>query len=163
MTFDRCHGWSVLLLLTTVAGCAPSTTDELEENKEVVRRLLAGMDAGNFAIFDEVFSSDLVVHFIDGELNRAQTEETAHSFYTAFPDLNHTIEDLLAVDDKVILRATDRGTHEGEFQGIAPTGREVAFGVIAIYRFADGLIVEVWEQGDMLGLMQHLGAEASGQ
>jgi predicted ester cyclase len=153
----------VLLLLTAIVGCTASTTDELEQNKEVVRRLLTGMDAGDFAIFDEVFSPNLVVHFIDGELNRAQTEETARAFYTAFPDLQHTIEDLLAVDDKVILRATDWGTHEGEFQGIGPTGREVAFEVIVIYRLADGLIVEVWEQGDMLGLMQQLGAEVSGQ
>ena len=150
-----------LILATLVVTCGPSPSKRLEANKEVVRRLVAGMDAGDFAIFDEVYSPNLVLHFIDGELNRGQTDEAVRAFLTAFPDLQHTIEDLMAVDDKVILRATDRGTHEGEFQGIAPTGREVAFEVIVIYRLVDGLIVEVWEQGDFLGLMQQLGADIS--
>lgn len=150
-----------LILAALVVTCGPSPSKRLEANKEVVRRLVAGMDAGDFAILDEAYSPNLVVHFLDGELNRGQTEEAVRAFYTAFPDLQHTIEDLMAVDDKVILRATDRGTHEGEFQGIAPNGREVAFEVIVIYRLADGLIVEAWEQGDILGLMQQLGADIS--
>ncbi|HUF52919.1 MAG TPA: ester cyclase [Dehalococcoidia bacterium] len=131
----------------------------MEENKTIVRRMLEAMDRGEFEIFDEVLSPDLVVHFPGARLDREQTEEMSRSFYAAFPDLNHTVEDLLAVDDKVVLRATDRGTHRGDFQGISATGREVEFGVIAIYRIVDGRIVEIWEEGDLLGLMQQLGAE----
>ncbi len=155
-------GLAALLLI--VASCAPAGQQErLEANKQVVRRLLAGMDSGNWAVFDSVFSPDLVVHFPGGRLGRQETEAFARTFYTAFPDLTHTIEDLLAVDDKVVLRATDRGTHRGDFQGIAATGRSVAIGIIAIYRLADGRIVEAWEQGDFLGLRQQLGADSLAQ
>ncbi len=151
-------------LLLILASCAPAAQQErLEANKQVVRRLLDGMDSGNWAAFDSVFSPDLVVHFPGGTMGRQETETFARMFYTSFPDLTHEIEDLLAVDDKVILRATDRGTHLGDFQGIPATGKSVTLGIIAIYRLADGRIVEVWEQGDFLGLRQQLGVDSIAQ
>ena len=57
-----------------------------------------------------------------------------------------------------MLRTTNRATHSGDFQGIAPTRRRISFGQIAIYRMAGGKISEVWEEADLLGLMQQLGA-----
>jgi predicted ester cyclase len=151
-------------LLVLLAACSSGVNEaQLEANKQVLRRLLDGMDSGNWAVLDSVLSPDLVVHFPGDRLDRQETEATTRMFYTAFPDLSHTIEDLLAIDDKVVLRATDRGTHRGDFQGIAPTGKAVACEVIAIYRLADGKIVEIWEQGDFLGLRQQLGAESRPQ
>ena len=58
----------------------------------------------------------------------------------------------------VVLRATNHAYHSGDFQGISPTGRRISFGQIAIYRMVDGKISEVWEEADLLGLMQQLGA-----
>jgi predicted ester cyclase len=78
--------------------------------------------------------------------------------FTAFPDMRAEIHDQVAEGDKVVTRKTFYGTQQGEFMGIPPTGKKVAFDVIDIFRIADGRILEHWFAGDMLGLMQQLGA-----
>ena len=87
-----------------------------------------------------------------------QASGMAAMFYAAFPDLHTTFEDQIAEGDKVVARVTIRGTHQGEFQGIPATGKEVAFGGILIDHYQDGKVVEHWVQMDMMGLMQQLGA-----
>ena len=78
---------------------------------------------------------------------------------SGFPDFQATMEDLLAEGDKVALRFTFRGTHQGEFLGIAPTGKQVTMVGIDIFRIADGRIVELWgQEEDVLGMMQQIGA-----
>jgi len=73
--------------------------------------------------------------------------------------LHHTVEDIFAKGDKVIVRVTNRFTHSGEFMGIPPTGKEIAFSAMSICQFKDGKIIKEWIEGDMLGLMQQLGME----
>jgi predicted SnoaL-like aldol condensation-catalyzing enzyme len=75
-----------------------------------------------------------------------------------FPDLHAEIHDQLVDGDKVVTRKTFHGTHEGEFMGIATTGREVAWDVIDIVRVRDDLMVEHWNVVDALALMTQLGA-----
>jgi len=75
----------------------------------------------------------------------------------AFPDFQLTIEDLIAEGDKVVLHWTARGTHKGEFMGIAPTGKQATVTGLSISRFAGGRIVELREIWDRLGLLQQLG------
>ena len=131
-----------------------------EANKAIVRRLVEEMDKGNLDIFDELLSSDYVYHFpgspepLDGQAHK----ESARTFYEAFPDLHHSIEDQISEGDRVVTRMTNRGTHRGEFMGVQPTGRETVFEVIDIVRIASGKIVEEWIQADLLGLLQQLGA-----
>ena len=79
--------------------------------------------------------------------------------YTAFPDFTHGIEDILTDGDKVIVRLSDVGTHQGEYEGIPPTGKEISFGALAIMEIRNGMVVELWEEIDMLGFMQQLGLE----
>lgn len=76
----------------------------------------------------------------------------------AFPDDQHTIEDLIAEGDKVVVRLTHSGTHRGTFLGLPPSGRHITQTSIHIFRFADGKVVEAWANRDDLGLMQQLGA-----
>jgi predicted ester cyclase len=64
---------------------------------------------------------------------------------------------MIAEGDKVVTRFTMRGTHQGEFMGIAPTGRRVEMTGIDIIRFSDGKMVEHWGNTDDLGMMQQLG------
>jgi predicted ester cyclase len=90
-------------------------------------------------------------------INREAMEQMLKMFYTAFPDLHHTFEDQIAEGDKVTLRLTFRGTHQGEFQGIPPTGKEIAITAIVIDRIVDGKMVEHWSNMDSLSLMQQLG------
>ncbi len=75
----------------------------------------------------------------------------------AFPDLHVTPEDVIAEGDSVVARLTSRGTHQGEFQGIPPTGKQITLTGIEVFRIADGTIAERWGEFDFLGLLQQLG------
>jgi steroid delta-isomerase-like uncharacterized protein len=74
----------------------------------------------------------------------------------AFPDLEAHIEDIFGADDKVAVRLRFRGTHSGEFLGIAPTGRTVEYVSHEFYRIAGGLIAEEWICSDMATLMSQI-------
>lgn len=78
-------------------------------------------------------------------------------FRSGFPDAHFTLEDILVDGDKVVVRWTCQGTHQGVFRGIAPTGKRVKFTGIAIYRITDGKIVERWAEEDGLSLFEQLG------
>jgi predicted ester cyclase len=78
-------------------------------------------------------------------------------YLNAAADLRVTIEDLVAEDDKVGVRRSYEGTHRGELLGIPATGEQVRIGSISIFRLAEGKIAEIWEQLDLLTLMQQLG------
>jgi steroid delta-isomerase-like uncharacterized protein len=81
----------------------------------------------------------------------------------AFPDAAFTVDDLFAADEKVAVRWTMTGTHEGELFGVDPTGQTVELTAIEIDRFADGRLVETWSQSDQLGLMEQVGALPDGE
>jgi predicted ester cyclase len=81
----------------------------------------------------------------------------------AFPDYHVTIEDQIAVADKVVTRYTARGTQQGELMGISPTGKEGSVTGIDIDRVSGGKIVEHWSEADTLGMMQQLGAVPEGR
>ena len=78
-------------------------------------------------------------------------------YLSAFPDLSVQVEDIIAEGDKVVMRATTSGTHQGEFMGIAATGKKVSFGEIHVIRIAGGKMVEHWGIEDQMGMMQQLG------
>ena len=82
----------------------------------------------------------------------------AAAFYTAFPDMSHTLQDAIAEDNRVVLRFDITGTNTGNFIGAPPTGNAVSFEVISIITFdEEGKITELRSQFDQLGLMQQLG------
>jgi len=129
-----------------------------EENKTLARHFRETMDGNKGAGLEEFLAPQVVMHFPGSPpLNREQVQGLIGLFYSAFPDLHHTFEDQIAEGDKVVSRMTFRGTHQGEFQGIPPTGKEVTFAGIVIDRFVSGKIVENWSNLDMLGMMQQLG------
>ena len=139
-------------------------TSAENRNKEVVLRFMRLMDGHDFDALDEVLAPDLQCQIGAALLNRQQLQDLIRVFYAAFPDLTHTPEEILSVGDRVVLRATDRATHSGgDFQGIAPTGRRITFGQIAIYRMVDGKIANIWEEADLSALMQQLGAASAMQ
>lgn len=79
-----------------------------------------------------------------------------------FPDLNIAAEKLVADDDSVALAYTITGTHQGEFMGLAPTGRKITARGVQIARFENGKLVERWGSSDQLGILQQLGVKAAG-
>ena len=134
-----------------------------EENKAVVRRFIDEViNKGDLGVIDELVSPSMVDHSAPPGLPSGPegTKQMLTMFRTAFPDLNGTLplQDLLAEGDKVAVRYTIRGTHQGDFMGIAATGKQVTIEGIEIDRIEDGKVVEHWESMDMMALMQQLGA-----
>jgi steroid delta-isomerase-like uncharacterized protein len=75
-----------------------------------------------------------------------------------FPNIQWTLEEMIAEADKVAARFTMRGTHQGTFFGVPPTGKKIEVKAMNFYRFAGGQIVEEHGQPDILGLLQQIGA-----
>jgi steroid delta-isomerase-like uncharacterized protein len=135
-----------------------------EENKATARRFMEeSFGGGNPELVDELLDPDFVRYdpYIEsGEVRGAQTvKENIVWFRNAFPDLSCTVEVQVAEGDKVVSRWTVRGTHRGEFFGVAGTGNRVEFTGIQIDRFDEGgKIVEERAEFDLLGAMRQIGA-----
>jgi len=99
---------------------AVTNTPDTDRNKETVLRFVRLIDSHDFEVLGEVLAPELQLHLGAGNLDRSQTEDMIRMFYAAFPDFKHVVQEILAVGDRVVLRATDRATHSGVFQGIAP-------------------------------------------
>jgi len=135
--------------------------DEEARNKALMRRFYEELwSKGNLEAIPELLAEDFVDHETPvGETSgREALAGLVVSWRTGFPDMTETVEDLISEGDKVVGRFLMRGTHRGEFMGIAPTGRTVAMRGIDVVRFADGKISEFWYAEQMLELMQQLGA-----
>ena len=133
----------------------------LEENKAVVRRFAEEVGSGkNLELLDELVSAEFVNHNpLPGAGSDFEGLRQAFTIlHSAFPDFHGTIEHLVAEGDLVVFHGTNQGTHQGDFLGIAPTGKRVTFSGIIIFHVAEGKIVERWAQLDNLSLLQQLGA-----
>ncbi len=131
-----------------------------EENKAAVRRYWEGFNAHNLEVWDEVCTPNHINHdpslpVPDADLQTIK--EVIGGLLAAFPDLNSEEEDLISEGDKIVVRRTFRGTHKGEFMGVAASGREVTFTGTFIDRLTGGKIDEQWAVFDALGLMQQIG------
>ena len=124
--------------------------------ESVVTEFIEATDAKDFARYDRLLSDNVIAHFPGQTLDRQQLEENEVTFARAFPDVARNIHELVVQGDKVVARFSLRGTHQGEFAGIAATGRGVATTAIVIYRVVDGRIVEQWVEADFQGLMAQL-------
>src|SRR5919204_5209759 len=107
------------------------TPMSIEENKALVRRFYEAWNKGKLAALtaiDELFAPDYVFHGngVFPDMDRAGLKQMAPAGWTAFPDLHYTLEDLIAEWDKVVHRFTFRGTHQGDFMGVPPTGKQVS-------------------------------------
>jgi len=128
-----------------------------EENAVVVRCFYEGMNAHDLSAAN-LFAEDVVHHnpLPGSPPGREGNKRTMQAIFAAFPDWSVEVEDVLARGDKVAVRTVQRGTHEGELFGIAPTGRHVEFSAMAVYRLEGGLIAEEWIETDRLELLAQL-------
>jgi C-1 hydroxylase len=128
----------------------------LEENKAIILSLYEADNKKDLRILDEVISPD----FFDPTFQLRGPEgykqfETA--FFKGFPDWIETIEDIIAEEDKVWVRFSGTGTHKGEWRGLAPTGKNVTFRGVQIWRLVDGKIVSKDSILDLLDALKQLG------
>ncbi len=130
-----------------------------QDNIAATERLGAAVNSGNLNALHEVFAPNVIdrdpasdqepgpqgfIHFFTG-------------FRTAFPDLNISVEQLVADEDNVAIAYTVTGTHQGDFLGIPATGRQIKARGVQVARFEHGLIVERWGSSDQLGILQQIG------
>ena len=127
------------------------------ENKTVVRQYFERWGAPEAE--RESLAPDFVAHMpgVPEPMNREAFIQYQGVVLSAFPDFAPTLEDQIAEGDKVGNRLVFRGTHKGDFQGIPPTGKQVAVTATTIERVVGGKIVEHWMEFDGLGMMQQLG------
>ena len=132
-----------------------------EQNKTAVRRLFDELwNKGNLPVADELFAQNYSHHdsstpeFGQGP---GSEKKRATLYRTAFPDVRLTVEDIIAEGETVTARWSCKGTHRGDLNGIASTGKQFNISGISVVRFTSGKISESWVNWDALGLMQQLG------
>jgi steroid delta-isomerase-like uncharacterized protein len=133
-----------------------------EANKAVIRRWWEVMNQGTSRdIIDEVYAADYVLHDPtqpEPVVGTQGVHEFIANIYAAFPDLQMTVDDLVANGDRVVQRLTARGTHQGDFLGVPASGNSVEIWLMVISRMAGGKVAEEWQLVDALTLMQQIGA-----
>jgi steroid delta-isomerase-like uncharacterized protein len=135
------------------------------DHSETVRALYAALNAGDLDGFGAKLADDFVEHEETPGLapTKVGVLEFFRMYRTAFPDLQMEPQDVLASGDKVVARVRATGTHQGEFMGMPPSGRNVDVQLIDIIRFGDdGLAREHWGVVDLMTMMQQLGAIPEG-
>ena len=132
-----------------------------EGNKIVMHHFLEFINTASEKLAQELISPDAIFH-VPGrpEPMRGPVGYLAiiGMMRGGFPDIQWTLEEMVAEGDKVAARFTMRGTHKGTFFGVAPTGKKIEVKAINFYRLRDGKFVEETGVPDLLGLLQQIGA-----
>ena len=131
-----------------------------EESKTIVRRFWGVWEEGNIDLVDELLAPDYINHTPaspDQPTGPEGVKGVVAMFRSAIPDLRVVVEDMVAEGDKVAVRYTLEGTHEGELFGVPPTGQRLSIKSISVERVSGGKIREHWRITDTLDMMQQLG------
>jgi len=133
-----------------------------EANITLVRRAFEEVaNKGDLAVVDDIIAPDFVRHDLGGGPDLVGPEGVRRLITAqraAFPDLQLAIEHMIVQGDMAVARYTGRGTHQGPFLGVAPTGKQVTWAGVNLYRIAGGKLAETWQLADMLGIMRQIGA-----
>ena len=130
-----------------------------EEIKAIVRHEVDEIwNKGNVAAADEIMDSDYILHEAAEDIKGLEAFRVyAADFHTAFPNAHFDINDVIVEGDKVVVRYTFTGKHNGAHLGIAPTGKNVTATGICFSRVADGRLQETWDYLDRLSILVQLG------
>lgn len=135
-------------------------TAEEQQNLSSVKRIYAEfINQGNEAVFDELVDENIIENeeLPPGmEPNREGVKQFFRMFRSAFPDLHFQVDEMIASDDKIVVRLTISGTNEGSFMNMPSTGNKISYKAIDIFRLINGKVVEHWGIGDNAKMMQQL-------
>jgi len=162
-TFKRlsslCAGMALTLVMSCIQGREP-----LAANKQAVRDSFAAMDRQDYPRCRQLWpAGDATLKPIKvvgaPDMNSEELITFLQGYWKAFPDTMHTIHELIAEGDLVIVRVTCEGTQRGEFEGLPPSGKHVKYEGIHIVKFANGKIQTWWAMDNSLGMMSQLGMQ----
>lgn len=152
---------SLAFFIVSAACSSRNDKVELEANRQLVREYHEVWSNGQIGLIDTIISPDFVCHFIGGlewkGIEGAKNSISNHK--KSFPDWTEKIVDIIAEGDKVVTRYKSTGTHQGIFNGLDSTGNNVTIYETAIYRIANGKIIEQWGFPDELSLRNQLESE----
>jgi predicted ester cyclase len=129
----------------------------IKENKALVRHVVELWNRRDLEAFFEVLAPEYVEHLPTGDVSLAHLKKYASSFFTAFPDISITINDMVAEGDKVAVLVNWKATHKGKYMGIVATGKKIDITVAMLIKIIGGRWVEFWNVTD-IRLAQQLGA-----
>ena len=129
------------------------------DNKTIYRRLINVWNTGEFSRTDEWLADDYTSHqrLAGQPEGREGFHRAAQWFRTVFSEFVFTIDFMVSEGDRLVGRWSGQGTHAGDFLGIAATGKVIHLTGFDALRIAHGLVVEVWHQEDMVGLLRQMG------
>jgi steroid delta-isomerase-like uncharacterized protein len=136
---------------------------EVTANKATFTRFVDAVNTCDMEVIsktiDELVEPDAITRTpLPGDATGAQLlKQVWVVLLRAYPDLHLTVEDLIGEGDKVVARIVCSGTHTGEYMGLPPTGKSIAYDEIFIFRFDDGRVVETWGVVDVYSQMKQLG------
>jgi steroid delta-isomerase-like uncharacterized protein len=131
-----------------------------EINKKVILRLFnEGITEKKFEVFDELISEKFIKHGIPNAPGGISGFRTSiQQFLQAFPDIQVSIQQIIAEGEIVATRGFFQGTHQGNFMGVPATGRKVRVDYMDFWKLSDGKCTENWVQMDLHGIMQQIGS-----
>ncbi len=134
-----------------------------DDHKSILRRFYEEISAGNLEVIDELVADEVVEHeeFPGIEPNKEGVKQFFALMRSAFPDLRMEPHEMLAEGELACARVTITGTHDGEFMGLAPTGKPIEIETIDMLRIRDGQAVEHWGVTDSMTMMHQLDAFAN--
>jgi steroid delta-isomerase-like uncharacterized protein len=134
----------------------------VEENIQLMQRWFREVwNEGRLETISDLMAADGIARGQRGGETEIRGPEEFTKFVReirgAFPDINLTVEDIVAAGDKIAVRWVGTMTHHGDLQGIAATGKPVRSRGISLARIVDGKIVEGWDNWDQLGMLEQIG------
>jgi predicted ester cyclase len=133
-----------------------------ERHKGLVRSFFAELNQGHLDIIDQLFAPT----FRDRSpgpasptqiVGREGIKRYFTGYFTAFPDAQFTVKDLIAEGKQVVCYVEAEGTHTGPFLGFHPTKRPIKETWVMAFTFEDQLITESWDIADELTLLRQIG------
>ena len=142
-----------------LVGCTTNNHRATHRNKEIIHRYFEQWaNRGDTTVADELIATNLTLRNPPALVRSLDDYKKGMAmFHAAFPDLHFTVEDRIAEGDKMAVRWTMSGTHQGEYQGRPPTQKRITVTGVSLFRLADGKIQEIHVNMDRLGLMEQLG------
>lgn len=128
------------------------------QNKELFRRVIRDVFVEHdLSAIDRYYAEDLVQHSAGVPEGAEGLKGFFDGLFEGFPDLEPTVDHLLAEDDRVVAFLTWRGTHDGEFMDVGPTGAEITIETAELLRVEDGKFAEHWDVVDQVGMLSTMG------
>jgi steroid delta-isomerase-like uncharacterized protein len=135
--------------------------NSLDQNKLIARRLYEECwSQGKLDVLDQLVASDCRMHdqvFPSLPPGLESVRNHIKNCRTAFPDLQFTLNDMIAEKDEVVVHWTGKGTQRGQFLGLQPTNKTASVSGTSIMRIRNGKVTETWADWNLMTLLENLG------